>query len=64
MRSTGILIALAAFMALTLHCGVTGWLVGSEPEKPGGTPTKDGNAHAFVCTDYSQGKVFIISTEG
>jgi hypothetical protein len=33
---------------------------------PGGTtnPVQQGQGHRFACTDYSQGKVFIVSSEG
>ena len=27
-------------------------------------PIQEGKGHPFVCTDYTQGKVFVVSTEG
>jgi hypothetical protein len=33
-------------------------------ETPTPSPVQTGQGHAFVCTDYTQGKVFVVSREG
>lgn len=38
----------------------TPFLSGSEPQ----APIQQGKGHPFACTDYSAGKVFLVSTEG
>ncbi len=35
-----------------------------QPGHSSSTAAGQGNGHAFVCTDYSQGKVFVVSAEG
>jgi hypothetical protein len=37
---------------------------GAAAEPAGGRPIQSGPGHHFVCSDYSQGKVFIVSPQG
>ncbi len=50
-----------------LALSVVAWAVAvgaPASEAPAPAPIQTGKAHPFVCTDYTQGKVFIVSAEG
>lgn len=38
--------------------------LGAEDDRSSKNPIQTGKGHPFVCTDYSQGKVFLVSAEG
>ncbi len=56
---------LCAFLCLTALVGMTLRLSGAQ-EQPDAAPRpiQQGPGHHFVCTDYTAGNVFIVSTEG
>jgi len=56
LRSAGLMIALA----------VSSPAKAAEPSRnaPAPAPVQQGQAHPFVCPDYTQGKVFIVSADG
>ena len=44
--------------------GADGWNPNAGPARSASAPVQTGQGHRFVCTDYTQGKVFIVSEEG
>jgi hypothetical protein len=60
MRAVGIaLCGLGAVLGLW-----TNGAPGAEKPAPATEPVQQGKGHPFACTDYSQGKVFVVSAEG
>jgi hypothetical protein len=44
--------------------GADGWNPNTTETRSASAPVQTGRGHRFVCTDYAQGKVFIVSAEG
>ena len=44
--------------------GTDGWNPNAAEKRSASAPVQTGRGHRFVCTDYTQGKVFIVSAEG
>ena len=49
-------------VAIVLFAASTG--MADEPKPAAPAPIQQGKGHPFVCTDYSQGKIFVVSAEG
>jgi hypothetical protein len=53
-----------SFLQPLVALALAGGLTHTVPAQENNAPIQTGKGHRFVCTDYSQGKVFIVSQDG